>query len=280
MDLSTSTDDGAVVRRRITRSMTLSERSGTFAIRSTAQATEQTSKIAGKGAPGVQRAVRTTKSIRATAKPTPSVRPLPPLSASIFGLIQERIADNLYYLVVQAILWNQTTGRQARPVFELLTAQYPTPADLARASLPTLTAMLQPIGLHNIRAVRCIKLGQSWCEQPPCAEKRYVRKGYPNQDGDQDFGEPGWEIAHLPGVGPYALDSYRIFHRDKLRGLAQDWLGTETGDGFEPEWKRVIPTDKELKAYLKWMWLKEGWEWDERSGRKRRLGGRQKKGVE
>jgi len=29
----------------------------------------------------------------------------------------------------------------------------------------------------------------------------------------------GWEIAHLPGMGAYALDSYRIFHRDELRGI-------------------------------------------------------------
>ena len=67
-----------------------------------------------------------------------------------------------------------------------------------------------------------------------------------------------WEIAHLPGVGPYALDSFRIFHRDEMRGLAEDWLGKGAeGKDFEPEWKRVVPLDKELKAYVNWRWSKE-----------------------
>ena len=195
-----------------------------------------------------------------------SSREAPPLSAPTYGLIQERITHNLYFLVLQAILWNQTTGRQARPVLEQLTTRYPSPSALANASLHDLTAMLQPIGLHNIRAARCIALGKRWCEQPPDPRKRYVRKGYPVQSGADDLGL-GWEIAHLPGVGPYALESYRIFHRDELRGLAKDWLGGGAlEESFEPEWKRVVPTDKELKAYLKWRWLKEGFEWDERTG--------------
>lgn len=39
-------------------------------------------------------------------------------------------------------------------------------------------------------------------------------------------------ISHLPGSGPYALDSYRIFC------------------GAEDEWKVVAPADKELVKYL------------------------------
>lgn len=59
----------------------------------------------------------------------------------------------------------------------------------------------------------------------------------------------GWEIAHLPGMGAYALDSYRIFYRDSLRRI--DF--TEDAS-IEPEWKRVKAEDKDLKAYLKWKW--------------------------
>jgi len=40
------------------------------------------------------------------------------------------------------------------------------------------------------------------------------------------------------------------------------------GDSFEPEWKRVQPSDKELRAFLKWMWLKEGIAWNPDSGEK------------
>jgi hypothetical protein len=71
----------------------------------------------------------------------------------------------------------------------------------------------------------------------------------------------GWEIAHLPGMGPYALDSYRIFCRDRLR---------EVEEG-EPEWKRVLPLDKDLKPYLKWRWAQDGWDWDELTGKRRKL---------
>lgn len=69
--------------------------------------------------------------------------------------------------------------------------------------------------------------------------------------------------------GPYALDSWRIFCRDILRGKATGWNG-EGGkeEGFQPEWMRVLPEDKELRAYLRWMWLKEGFEWDPWTGEK------------
>jgi hypothetical protein len=29
---------------------------------------------------------------------------------------------------------------------------------------------------------------------------------------------------------------------------------------------RVLPRDKELRACLRWMWMKEGWEWDPVTG--------------
>jgi hypothetical protein len=29
---------------------------------------------------------------------------------------------------------------------------------------------------------------------------------------------------------------------------------------------RVRPDDKELRAYLRWMWMKEGWEWNPDTG--------------
>jgi methyl-CpG-binding domain protein 4 len=138
-----------------------------------------------------------------------------------------------------------------------LLAQYPTPEELSSASLEDLTAMLQPLGLHNIRAVRLIALANAWLAAPPCKERRYRKLHYPSRGCGSDVkpGEvlmpederDGWEIAHLPGMGAYALDSYRIFYRDKLRGI-------EITSGVEPEWKRVMADDKDLKAYLKWKW--------------------------
>ncbi|KAF9694787.1 hypothetical protein EKO04_007485 [Ascochyta lentis] len=188
-----------------------------------------------------------------------------------YGLIQERIQDSLYALVVQVILWNQTHGKAARPVlFQILTL-YPTPFHLSQAKISELTEILQPLGLHNIRAKRLISLAEAWITAPPCKERRYRRLHYPDRGCGMDVKpdevlefddeREGWEIAHLPGMGPYALDSYRIFYRDRLRGV----------DSGEPEWKRVLPLDKDLKPYLKWRWAQEGWDWNELTGKRKEL---------
>jgi len=202
----------------------------------------------------------TRTSTRIDTEDHPAVIPEPPdlpfqLQPAKYGLIQERVCDSLYALVVQVILWNQTRGQMARPVLFKILAAYPSPNELSAASLEDLTTMLQPIGLHRIRAARLIALAKTWLSAPPCKERRYRRLHYPNHGCGADVkpGEilgpdderEGWEIAHLPGMGAYALDSYRIFYRDRLRGI-------EPTDGTEPEWKRVVPTDKVLIPYLKW----------------------------
>lgn len=83
-----------------------------------------------------------------------------------------------------------------------------------------------------------------------------------------------WEIGHLT-QGPYAIDSWRIFCRDIFLGRSDHWMGPSgsnrelgAGAGFEPEWMRVLPEDKELRACLRWMWMREGYEWDPVTGRK------------
>jgi methyl-CpG-binding domain protein 4 len=196
------------------------------------------------------------------------------LQPALYGLIQERIYTSLYALVVQAILWNQTYGLTARPVLFRILTTYPTPLSLSRAHLKELSAMLQPIGLQNTRAVRLIALAKAWVAAPPCKERRYRKLHYPlkgcgtNVKPGEILGlnddRGGWEIAHFPGMGPYALDSFRIFYRDRLRGV-------HSADGEEPEWKRVVPKDKDLKAYLKWKWAEDGWNWNEATGVRMRI---------
>ncbi|KAJ5717385.1 hypothetical protein N7488_003031 [Penicillium malachiteum] len=148
---------------------------------------------------------------------------------------------------------------------------------MAAADQAEFVAMIHCLGFQNQRTQKCISLAQTWLANPPIKDKRYRKMHYPNKlDGrdlrpdecvDDEDPRSAWEIAHLPGVGAYSLDSWRIFCRDELRGLATDWKGTGATDrGFVPEWKSVLPYDKELRAYLTWMWLKEGWEWDRHTG--------------
>ncbi|KAG9034054.1 hypothetical protein FS837_002292 [Tulasnella sp. UAMH 9824] len=70
---------------------------------------------------------------------------------------------------------------------------------------------------------------------------------------------PPTPISHLPGVGRYALDSYRIFSPTLSGGGApqdeqaclQNLLSPNyNSNEAEPEWKKVLPEDKELQKYL------------------------------
>lgn len=70
-----------------------------------------------------------------------------------------------------------------------------------------------------------------------------------------------------PSLSPVQQQLLREQELERQRGLEVD---EEEDDGkvFQPEWMRVLPMDKELRAYLRWMWLKEGFDWDPLSGNK------------
>ncbi|KAI9814820.1 MAG: hypothetical protein M1827_003086 [Pycnora praestabilis] len=212
---------------------------------------------------------------------TVSCVPFPPLHTPVFGLIQEKLAHDPFKLLVAVTFLNRTKGIHAIPVFYDLLEHYPTPSDLAGADLAAVSDIIRHLGLQNQRAKRYIFLAQMWVDDPPVKGRRHRGKlNYPNPgDGkdikpseilaDEDDRAGAWEIAHLPSAGPYALDSWRIFCRDKLRGLASGWNGEDANEpDFEPEWKRVLPKDKELRAFLRWMWLRQGWEWCPLTGAK------------
>jgi len=128
-----------------------------------------------------------------------------------------------------------------------------------------------------------VKMAKIWVSQPPVVGKRYQTRNYPKHgdhrqflgqktvESDASHCDGALEIGHLPGCGSYAWDSWRIFCRDVLRGVAKDYRGEgAAAEGFEPEWMRVLPLDKELRVTVKWMWLREGWIWDPETGEKRR----------
>lgn len=206
-----------------------------------------------------------------------SCLPFPPIDAPSFGLIQEQLAHDPFRLLIATIFLNRTRGGVALPVLFQVFERYPTIEAMANASPSQLVSMIRCLGFQNQRARKCITLAQTWLTDPPTPYKRYRKMHYPREfDGrnvgrdecvDQEDLRVAWEVAHLPGVGAYSLDSWRIFCRDELRGLATDWMGTGAKEvGFVPEWKCVLPQDKELRAYLTWMWLKEGWVWDHNTG--------------
>lgn len=255
-----------------------------------------------------KKSVSPTKEPPSSQKRNPGLSciPFPPLSAPCFGLIQEKLAHDPFKLLIAVTFLIRTHGKHAIPVFYQLISRFPTPQALLAADKETeILPIIQHLGLQNQRANTYQQYAKIWLEDPPVKGRRYKVLGYPQEgDGkdvkkgevlaDEESGEErvGWEIGHMT-QGPYALDSWRIFCRDKLRGLADGWnsesaesrsllpnnssspnpLPSENrtsgeGKAFQPEWMRVLPLDKELRAYLRWMWLKEGFEWDPFTGEK------------
>ncbi|KAI1260101.1 DNA glycosylase [Xylariaceae sp. FL1019] len=212
--------------------------------------------------------------------------PFPRLDSPEFGLIQEELADDPFWLLIAVTFLIRTAGRTAIPVFRALMERYPTPRALAEAKSHDIHLMVRHLGLGAVRTVAIAYLygcqqryARRWMEDPPRNGIRYGVKNYPRlRDGaDVKAGEvleigdtraSAWEIGHGITNGPYAIDSWRIFCRDVLRGEASDWNGRGREGKFQPEWMRVLPQDKELRACLRWKWMQEGWEWDPTTGEK------------
>ncbi|KAL8650306.1 MAG: hypothetical protein Q9210_003902, partial [Variospora velana] len=229
------------------------------------------------------------------AKEAVSCIPYPPFSSTSFGLVQESLASNPFHLLIAVIFLNKTRGAVAMPVFYTFTTRFPDPASLAAADLAEVVGFFQNLGLQNQRAKKCIALAKAWLQHPPAKGKRWRRLHYPELGDGKDIKgneEPiaddtedarvGWEVGHMPGIGAYGIDSWRIFCRDELRGLGTAELPDLPPDATEVmkakveeeemnrEWSRVLPLDKELRAYLRWRWLRLGWEWDPKTGERRR----------
>ncbi|TKX22738.1 putative HhH-GPD superfamily base excision DNA repair protein-1 [Elsinoe australis] len=205
----------------------------------------------------------------------------PPTTAPRFGLVQENLWEEPFKLLVAVVFLNKTAGRSAMPIYRQLMEKYPTPKLLADADKDELLEMIRTLGLQRQRRDKLIKLARTWISDPPQKGRRHRTLHYPERnDGkglkpeevvetDNQDCAGALEIGHMPGCGPYANDSWRIFCRDFLRGVANGYNGEGAAFGFEPEWKRVLPLDKELRAFLRWMWLKEGYIWDPLTGKKR-----------
>ncbi|KAG9312874.1 hypothetical protein JVU11DRAFT_6307 [Chiua virens] len=103
-----------------------------------------------------------------------------------------------------------------------------------QASHDDLVALLRPLGLYNKRAQWLKDVSQRILQDRQASTSSW--EALLSEAGIT----PGAPHLRYPGVGPYALDSLRIFcTRDK------------------DAWMRVMPRDKELVRYLRWRWAVE-----------------------
>ncbi|KIJ04370.1 hypothetical protein PAXINDRAFT_94787, partial [Paxillus involutus ATCC 200175] len=189
--------------------------------------------------------------------------------------IPESVRDDPWKVLIAVRLLNVTTGKAAIPVFCKIIFRWPTPQDLMNAPIDELIELLRPLGLYNKRAKWLRDISKCYIEDPPryltssgplstasssetlgrsppsqneaAGEKRRQRRSNASTKAcatRQTY--PTTPISHFPGVGPYALDSFRIFCKS-----------VSGEDAMKDEWKRVMPSDKELVGYLRWKWAAE-----------------------
>lgn len=135
-----------------------------------------------------------------------------PRERSPYGLIQEDLRDEPWKLLVAVIMLNQTSAKQARPVWEKFFKTFPTPEHLYQISpdrsLPMLEDMLRSIGFQKRRSERIWLMTEQFL-----------------------FNWDGKDPLELYGIGKYGADSYNMFVVGKIIDDVQD---------------------KELKNYVRW----------------------------
>ncbi|KZT21156.1 DNA glycosylase [Neolentinus lepideus HHB14362 ss-1] len=189
-------------------------------------------------------------------------------------LIQEHVDRDPWKLLVATMFLNKTSGRYAIPVFWEVVKRWPTPHALSSANETELIELIKPLGLQRQRAKRLIQLSSVYINNPPSPNLLYRSKSPskrvsaarsthsvfapvpldPLEERSQTVRYASTPISHLPGAGPYALDSYRIFCAGR------------------DEWKNVRPSDKELIKYLRWKWAVTSFDlWDPDRGVVRKI---------
>ncbi|EPQ56775.1 DNA glycosylase [Gloeophyllum trabeum ATCC 11539] len=180
-------------------------------------------------------------------------------------LIQEHLSGDPWTLLIATTFLNKTAGKYAIPIFWEVLKKWPTPEALSAANESELVELITPLGLQRQRAKRIIKLSNAYLKDPPLPGVLHRSKvAGASTAACSGASEDSWSlpatrypptpISHLPGAGPYALDSYRIF-------CARD-----------DEWKSVRPSDKELIKYLKWKWAVTSFDlWEPESGVLRKI---------
>jgi len=128
---------------------------------------------------------------------------------------QSELAANPWQMLVICQMLNQTSWKQVDQVSPLFFNKWPSASLLVRAERSEIIEIIRPLGFYNRRSSTLLNFSLAWLE---------LEAKWPNPKL-----APLLQISKLPGIGKYALDSWKIFQ-----------LGDLT----------VEPTDKVLIKYL------------------------------
>ena len=117
---------------------------------------------------------------------------VPPKSP--FNLIQEKLHNQPWRLLIACIFCNQTKRVQAEPILWEFFERYPSEYEAASANIEELVDLLRPLGLYRRRATTIIRFSKEFIEN----------------DWDED-------PKNLYGIGKYASDAWRIFCKGSWR---------------------------------------------------------------
>ncbi|KAL1714449.1 DNA glycosylase [Schizophyllum commune] len=165
-----------------------------------------------------------------------------PFFAPLPLLHSETFASDPWKVLIATIFLNVTHGTQSIPIIHALLEIWNTPEKMAEASPDEIYPCIRHLGLGHSRSKRIVDLSRAWIARPLSFNDKSVSSKSDDRAKDESIPVKGnrncllTHIFHLPGVGRYALDSFRTF--------------CTTSD----EWKNVRPTDKELIRFLAWKW--------------------------
>jgi len=130
---------------------------------------------------------------------------------SPYKFIQEKLYKDPWRLLISTIFLNKTTGKAACPLVWKFLERWPSPESASRADPNEIAQLMNPLGLHETRARRIIKMSSD-----------YLTKKWVN-------------ATELYGISKYGQDSYRLFCRgewqdvrptDIMLCLYRDWIWT------------------------------------------------------
>ncbi len=118
------------------------------------------------------------------------------LSTSPYETRQEIYRDDPWKFLMICFMLNQTSHKQVDTVRDAFFSRYPNAESMKFAKEEDVIDIIKPLGFYNKRAKSWKNFSSEWI---------HLTEKYDTQK------PPVTEIAKLPGVGRYALDSWKVF---------------------------------------------------------------------